>query len=74
MAESLDFSICQFLWCKYSHYGKFRVNDLMSLNTELGGASSIQHTISESPSELWTLLSQSDLVALMSELTRIRNT
>ena len=29
-------SICQFLWCKYSHRGQFHTINMMSLNTELG--------------------------------------
>ena len=28
-------SICQFLWCKYSHHGQFHTINMMSLNMEL---------------------------------------
>ena len=75
LQRTLICSICQLLWCKYSHYGWFHVYDMMSLNTELGrGArSSTVVTIYESPSELWTWLNQSDSIALMSEFTGIKD-
>lgn len=33
---ALIYSICQFLWCKYSHHDRFHITDLASVNTELG--------------------------------------
>lgn len=36
--QSLICSICQFLWCKYTHHGQLQDTNGMSLNTELGRA------------------------------------
>lgn len=52
-------SICQLLCCKYSHYGWFQVNDVISPNTELGrGASSSTPSMSHHLG--FGLLNQSD--------------
>ena len=34
--KALIGSVCQFLWCKYSHRGGFQPTHMMSPNTELG--------------------------------------
>lgn len=34
--KALIYSVFQYLWCKYSHYGECQPANMMSLNTESG--------------------------------------
>ena len=61
-------SICQFLWCKYSHHGQFHTINMMSLNTELG------REALEFPAELFQILEDDSVKVLHSICQQIWKT